>query len=104
MAEITGPPGEQRAYLFVGGPLDGQRRSLERPRPSLSFPTFDPEPVGGRPFAGRTCRHVEYRLMPFAGERERFEVYALAGLSADDVIRALLGRYGVGEPAVAEVS
>lgn len=77
-------------YLFVGGPVDGRLFDIEPRQPIIYMPV----PVDVRaPYLPATVpEKVEYRLMAFAGERMRFELYSCVG--PDDVLAKLISRYG----------
>jgi hypothetical protein len=81
--------------LFVGGPWDGRREQVEG---STNVLTAEPIAVTLRPEATTPTtddlfKRVVYRIMPFAGNRARFIIYAEESLTADDVMGMLWDYY-----------
>lgn len=74
-------------YLFIGGFKDGSRIAVS---PALNLVRFD-DVAQPTPWS----RSVLYRKTAFAGSTQRFEVFALDGMSGDDIMRALIRGYAV---------
>lgn len=85
-------------YLFVGGDRDGEWMAVERETvqiPVLSKPFRGLSPIDPNSKIERigAVGYEQYRSLRIAGESKVFVVYALVGLSPDEVIQALLDKY-----------
>jgi len=66
-------------YLFIGGDADGQRISI-------------PDKVSTYRVPHRSG-YDEYWLTQLAGNSQRFSVYALKGMTGDEVMQRLINSY-----------
>jgi hypothetical protein len=67
-----------KTHLCVGGPKDGELIAISAPHMIVH------EPEAGR---------VVYDVVKLVGERERFELLALRGMTGDDILRQLIANY-----------
>lgn len=79
-------------YRFIGGNLDGTRRSVEEGHPHFRrpiCPTVASTPVFRDDVILRTVSYETYNKLNIAG----IEIFAEASLSVGDVMRLLVGNY-----------
>jgi hypothetical protein len=85
------------AYLFVGGTNDGRRIAVPDRRPTYRLPKKLPPMLSiVCDFNPSRLRREEetYRRWDFTGDGQRlFHIYALHGLTPDDVFVALITKY-----------
>lgn len=83
-------------YLFIGGTHDGEWLGADRPTVAVSKTTY-PAAVDLNPavevFEAEAFETETYEAQLFAGNSRRFIVYALRGISADEVVEALIKGY-----------
>lgn len=89
-------------YLFIGGPIDGSRRTIrtndDSPLPFVyvaDIPRYQPS-IDAEPQATHETfdTHVYRREALYVGER-RYWVYLHDALPPQDVITQLIGGYGI---------
>lgn len=79
-------------YRFIGGNLDGTRRSVQAGYPHFRrpiYPTVASTPVFCDDVILRTVSYETYNKLNIAG----IEIFAEASLSVGDVMRLLVGNY-----------
>jgi hypothetical protein len=84
-------------YLFIGGHYDGRRIRLSGWRDIMRLPCCDDQAIPLVPPGEWTevlnMKYESFRPMTFRGESEKFVVYVLEGMSADDALRRLIDSY-----------
>lgn len=81
--------------VLVGGSYDGQRYKAENGYTEIRLPVLNPMASIERPFEAIEHDWEKYRAMEFAGDHQYFVVFALEGLTPDDVLQALIANYNL---------
>lgn len=80
-------------YLFIGGTNDGKRMPVDRSHVRLPIKAYDHLTYQSIRQMVEPIEYEEYRKMGFAGESEVFHVYAIATMTADEVLSAMISKY-----------
>lgn len=78
--------------LFIGGPWDGKRYVVSHDRLWHHVLVMPDTPIYSHP-DDCVFQTVDYVRMPFRGNSERFDLWVLQGMTADDVVRKLIENY-----------
>src|SRR5262245_14713577 len=89
---------EQRAYLFIGGPKDGQRYIPREALPVLKFERLAESDLSAEAFTkipeASFITLVQYRLVTIICESGlSISFYAMEGLTQFDALEMLMERY-----------
>jgi hypothetical protein len=88
------------ALLFIGGSIDGERMAV-LPLPMLRIPEREEFGCGWIGLGTDPCserKYEDYRLVRLGGNTAVFSVYALDGMTADDVLSRLIAGYSSPSP------
>ena len=93
----------EETYLFIGGPMDGERLSVLYGESSITVPNPEVCYVDdfGSPcstespewFKNARCETVRYRRERIFGTRQQFHIFVLEGMDFDEVVLRLLASY-----------
>ncbi len=88
---------EETEFLFIGGPKDGERISVDTTLESVHFPVLKEGTVykSTLPIESLlgSCEYVRYLPVRFQGWKKEFTIYVCEGTNPDDVMDALIGSY-----------
>lgn len=70
-----------KSVILVGGPMDGQQITLEQ------------DCVFRVPVRNQSVTYIEYTKHTFAGTVKPYFVYALNGMSCDEIFERLIANY-----------